>query len=842
MPTRHLDKLYNPQSIAIIGASKRPGTVGFALVENLKDQFKGRLDLVHPTHSMIAGRPVTARIEDLESTPDLALIATPPETIPDVVSLLGAKGCRVAVVVAAGMGRADPALPDALRRAAFAHDVRIVGPSSVGIAVPSIGMNASFAVDMPKPGKLALVSQSGALMGAVIDWALIENIGFSSLIALGEKSDVGFANIIDHLSSDVHTRAILLCIEGISDAQKFMSALRAGARSRPIVALKVGRAHRADAIANEGSGPGKAETDTRGARDAAIFSAALKRAGVLEVDDLEQLFGAAEILGRVRSVAGNRAAVMTNGGGVGVLASERFQSLGGQIARLSSETCATLSEVLPPAAIPANPVDMLGDADATRYTDIATTLLQDKGVDGLVVVHCPTKLADSAAIAEALAGPIQAMAKKVWPPKPLLVVWLGEPQNSAQRMVLEAAGVPTFRTPTAAVEAYAHLLHHDRAQAELMQTPPAMHDDATTDLDAAKGIVGAAVAAGLDDLPEDDMTLLLKACGIAAKAGQPAGRGLSIAVGVEDDPVFGPALFLGLRLGDGPCERPAYALPPLNAVLARELMTRSGLFAAEAAHPSVQSEETGKQQSANVETLLIQLAQLSHDLRDVRHLDADLVFLDNGEVALGPRRITVAEERRVDRHGVNPRFAIRPYPAQWEDEISLKDGRVVSLRPIRPEDERLYREFLSAVDKNDLRLRFFTPNPNLSHDFIARLTQIDYARSMAFVALDADSGQLLGVVRLHIEPEGTRGEYAVMVRSELKGQGLGWQLMQHIIAYGRYDGVETIYGEVLSENTTMLAMCQALGFARVVDTEDNALMHVTLDLSEGEGPGRRTKT
>jgi acetyltransferase len=433
MPTRHLDKLYNPQSIAIIGASNTPGTVGYALVENLKGRFKGRLDLVHPTHRMIAGQAVTARIEDLENTPDLALIATPPETVPDMVLLLGAKGCRVAVVVAAGMGRSDPTLPDALRRAAFAHDVRIVGPSSVGIAVPAIGMNASFAVDMPKPGKLALVSQSGALMGAVIDWALNENIGFSSLISLGEKSDVDFANVVDHLSSDVHTRAILLCIERISDAQKFMSAVRAGARSRPIVALKVGRAHSIDLSTAEAP-----IADARARREAAVFSAALNRAGVLQVHDLEQLFDAAEILGRVRSVAGDRLAVMTNGGGVGILASERFQSLGGRIASLSPETCAKLSEVLPPAALSANPVDMLGDADAARYTDVATALLRDKGVDGLVVVHCPTKLADSAAIAEALTGPDPGHGERR-SGRPSRCWWSGSASrsNSAQRTVME---------------------------------------------------------------------------------------------------------------------------------------------------------------------------------------------------------------------------------------------------------------------------------------------------------------------------------------------------------------------------------------------------------------------
>ncbi|MEM8877074.1 MAG: GNAT family N-acetyltransferase [Pseudomonadota bacterium] len=814
MSIRHLDRFFAPETIAIIGASNRPGSVGAALVDNLKDTFQDRLYLVHPRHKSIGGIPVHARIEDLEIVPDLALIATPPSTVPETVSLLGARGTRAAVIVAEGFDRAGPQLRDELGRAAFAHDVRIVGPGSVGLLVPRIGMNASFAVGLPKSGNLALVSQSGAIMGAVIDWALHEQIGFSRMIALGDKSDVDFADVVDHLASDVHTRAILLCVENISHSNKFLSALRAAARSRPIVALKIGRAHLAG-----NNGPSVAATQ----QEADVFAAALRRAGVLQVHDLGQLFGAAEILNRVRSVPGDRLAVMTNGGGVGVLAAERFVDLGGRIAALSSATREQLDALLPAFGEANNPLDMLGDANAEKYEAAAIALLHDKAVDGLVVIHCPTKLADSGAIAGVLAGPVLQVSRKVWPPKPVLVVWLGESDSAPERQLMEAAGLSAFRTPADAVEALTHLLHHDRAQAELMETPPTLRDDVRIDLDAAKGLVSAALADGADNLPEADLAPLLKAFDLPVANVNGPNEPVAIGLGIVEDRVFGPALYVGLRTGDTGATQRTYALPPLNPLLASSMLKRSGLVAE---HDS----ETTDQLAA----LLVRLGQLCHDLRDVRALDAELVTDKHGRLALNPKRITIAEERRIDGHGVNPRFSIRPYPAQWETRITLKDGRPLTVRPIRPEDERLYPAFLEAVERNDLRLRFFTPNPNLSHEFLARLTQIDYARSMAFAALDERSGDLLGVVRLHIETNRTRGEYAVLVRSNLKGLGLGWQLMQQIIAYGRYDGLEEIYGEVLKENTTMLSMCRALGFASLADAEDGSLMHVTLDLTKQE--------
>lgn len=815
MSIRHLDRFFAPETIAIIGASNRPGSVGAALVDNLKDAFENRLRLVHPRLKDIAGIPVHARIEDLDIVPDLALVATPAATVPETVSLLGARGTRAAVIVAEGFDRGGPHLREDLGRAAFAHDVRIVGPGSVGLLVPGIGMNASFAVGLPRPGNLALVSQSGAIMGAVIDWALNEQIGFSRMIALGDKTDVDFADVVDHLAADVHTRAILLCVEDISNAKKFLPALRAAARSRPVVALKIGRSHAAGS-----GGPGSAASQ----QEADVFAAALRRAGVLQVHDLGQLFDAAEILNRVRSVPGDRLAVMTNGGGVGVLAAERFADLGGRIAMVSEETRDQLGTLLPPFSAPNNPLDMMGDADAARYEAAACALLHDKGVDGLAIIHCPTALADSGAIAEVLAGPVLQASRKVWPPKPVLVVWLGESDSAPERRMMEAAGLPTFQTPAAAVEALAHLLHHDRAQAELMETPPALRDDIRTDLEAAKGLVSAALADGADRLPEQDLAPLLRAFDLPVANSGGSTQPVAIGLGIVEDRIFGPALYVGLRTGpDGLAQR-TYALPPLNPLLARSMLKRSGLVSGHDA--SLTDQLAG---------FLVRLAQLCHDLRDVRTLDAELVADDVGRLALQPRQITIAEERRVDRHGVNPRFSIRPYPAQWETEISLKDGQRLRVRPIRPEDERLYPDFLDAVDRDDLRLRFFTPNPNLSHDFLARLTQIDYARSMAFAALDQQSGALLGVVRLHIETNRTCGEYAVLVRSDLKGLGLGWQLMQQIIAYGRYDGLDEIYGEVLKENTTMLSMCRALGFASVADAEDGSLMHVTLDLTEDGG-------
>ena len=894
MSVRNLDYLFKPRSVAVVGASKRAKAIGAVVSRNLMNYlFDGPVMLVNPKETSIESTLSYNSVADLPITPDLALVCTPPQTVPNLVDELGRRGTKGIVIITAGFGEGDSAAGKELMQrtldAARPHLVRIVGPNCVGVVVPHYGLNASFVHLNPLKGDLAFVTQSGAIATAVVDWATHHGIGFSHVVSLGDMSDVDFGDMIDYLAADQHTRGILMYIESVTDARKFMSAARAAARSKPVVVIKAGRSEAAAKAATSHTGA-MAGSD-------AVYDAAFRRAGMLRVYDLDELFDAVETLASGLRVKGDRLAIVTNGGGVGVLATESVSDEGAELAELGPQSLEKLNACLPSTWSQANPVDIIGDAPGERYRDAMEALLPDPHKDAVLVLNCPTAVADSIDAAKAVVD-VVTQHRNV----PILTNWLGEGAALEARRLFSSHRIPTYETPSKAVRAFMHLVRYKRNQELLMQTPPSVADDFAPETSEAQAIIRGALDDGRDLLTEPEAKNVLAAYGIpvvrtrpvrtpeeagaaAAEFGRPvalkvlspdithksdvggvrlnllsaaateaAARQMletishiapdaeidgftvqemadmpgahELIVGVNDDVLFGPVLLFGA--GGTAVEvlkDTAIALPPLNMVLAQEMMSRTRIWKLLQGYRSRPAADLH-----GIALTLVKLSQLVTDLSEVVELDINPLFASERGVLALDARIKVRQPMPVGTR----RLAIRPYPKMLEKMIHV-DGREFKLRPIRPEDEPRLHEMLSKCSLEDIRLRFFAPLRQLTHEAAARLSQIDYDREMALVATvpHEDGGdEVMGVSRISADPDNERAEYGVMVRSDLKGIGLGYRLMEEIIAYARSRGIKHIFGEVLRENTTMLMMCEELGFDRRVDPDDARLIQVSIDLTE----------
>jgi acetyltransferase len=886
MSTYRLHKLFSPRSVAVVGASPRETSAGRAVLRNLRSAgFKGSISLVNPHYGEIEGFKAVKTIQELQEAPDLLAIATPPPSVPGIVAAAGEKGVAAAIIITAGLGHGEGSLADACEGAARATGLRLVGPNCLGVLSSRAKLNASFAARMPPTGELALISQSGALTAGLIEWSAAHDIGFSAAVSLGDKIDVDFGDLLDFFALDGATRAILLYVESINNPRKFMSAARAAARVKPVVVVKSGRHAQAAKAAQTHTGA-LAGSD-------AVCDAAFRRAGLLRVLDLDELFAAAETLGRVRPFAGKRLAILTNGGGIGVLAVDRLADLGGTLAEISPETMTRLDVALPPIWSRANPVDIAGDADATRYTAAFEALLEDRQNDAVLVMNVPTALASAQAAAKSIAASAQAHRSRFMRPKPVFAVWVGS--SDATTPIFEAVGIPSYATESDAVRGFMHLVRYREALEAMMATPPSLAQDFKPDVAAARAVVEKALERGSTWLDPIESAHLLEAYFIAivparlapdadeaAAAARPfltEGSGVvakilspdivhksevggvelnliseravreavadifararavrpdahitgvtihpmvvrpkarELIAGIGDDPTFGPVIVFGRGgtavevIGDK-----ALALPPLDLKLAGELIARTRVSRVLKAYRDVPAADIEA-----IALLLVKLAQLAADLPQVRELDLNPVLADQNGLIAVDARIAVAAVEPASRGGSSSRFAIRPYPKEWERHTKLRDGAKILVRPVRPEDEPLYGPFFAAVTPEDLRLRFFAPVKEFGHTFIARFTQIDYARAMAFIVTEDSSGKMLGVVRVHADANYERGEFAILVRSDMKGRGLGYLLMQMIIEYARSEGLKAMEGQVLSENATMLAMCRELGFEIRSDPQD----------------------
>ncbi|HXW42427.1 MAG TPA: bifunctional acetate--CoA ligase family protein/GNAT family N-acetyltransferase [Xanthobacteraceae bacterium] len=895
MSTYRLDKVFAPRSIAVVGASPRPTSPGRAVLQNLhRADFPGEIYLVNPHYPAIDGIGAVKSYEALPAAPELAVIAVPPPAIPSLIVAAGNKGTPAAIIITAGLGHGPGSLAEQCEKAARATGLRLIGPNCLGVLVPRVRLNASFAASMPPPGDLALLSQSGAIASGMVEWAAVRNIGFSAVASVGDSVDVDLADLLDYFAVDRATRAILLYIESIKDARKFMSAARAAARAKPVLVIKSGR---------HAQGAKAAMTHTGALAGAdAVYDAAFHRAGLLRVLDLDELFAAAETLGHLTAFTGKRAAILTNGGGIGVLAVDRLADFGGILADISPPTMRKLDAVLPPIWSRANPVDIAGDADEQRYAAALEQLLDDDANDAVLVMNVPTALASPIAAANSVIAVAERHRRRDYPAKPIFAVWVGggEPATAA----FNAAAIPSYGTEGDAVRGFMHLVQYRQLREQLMATPPSLPQDFAPDSAAVRPIIDRVLADRRTWFDPVELATVLSAYGIAvtpaalardveeavaaakphlargdgvvlkiqspdivhksevggvrlnltseqavrqataeilsrARAAKPDARIAGVTVfpmivrpkareliiGIADDPTFGPVIVFGQ--GGTAVEvisDKALALPPLDLSLARDLIARTRVSRILKAYRNVPAADEGA-----IALTLVKLSQLAADFAEIREIDLNPVLADETGVIAVDARVSVApfERRRPGRAG---RFAIRPYPKEWERRVSWPDGGTILIRPVRPEDEPLYPPFFTRVTPQDLRLRFFAPLKDFNHAFIARLTQIDYARAMAFIAIDETNGEMVGGSRVHSDANYETAEYAILVRSDLKGRGLGWSLMQLMIEYARSEGLRAIRGQVLKENTTMLQMCRELGFQIESDPDDPTLAVATLTI------------
>ena len=886
MNQHYLNFLFAPKSIAVFGASDRAGAVGSVVFENLRTSgFEGALYPINPKHDQVQGVPAYASLEQIEGKVDLAVVATPAATVPDIIEACGKRGVRAAVILTAGFGEtgaAGVALEKQVEETARRYGLRFIGPNCLGVMRPSIGLNATFNKGNAIPGRLALVSQSGALCTAILDWAGVNDVGFSSVISMGASADVDFGEILDFLLNDPQTDSILLYIEGIRQARGFMSALRAAARVKPVIVVKVGR---------HASGVKAAQSHTGalvGGDD--VFDAALKRAGVVRVQSVTQLFALAKALTSRYKKCGNRLAIVTNAGGPGVIATDRAADLGVAFANLSEDTLATLNAVLPSNWSHANPVDIIGDATAERYEQAINACMRDDGVDGVLVILTPQAMTAPTEVAKRVIDLANGFSK------PLLACWMGETQVNEARALLSQAKIPQFHSPELAVETFSFIADYYHNQQLLLQTPGPLSHHREPDVEGARLLIEGALAEDRTVLSEMESKALLSAFHIpvaqtmvahspnealliaeqmglpvamkihspdithksdvggvklnvshaqavrsayneiAERVGKkmPSARiegisiepmvvkpnGRELMVGIVSDPVFGPVITFGA--GGTAVEvlgDRAVALPPLNEHLAGNMIAGTRIFKMLKAFRNLPPVDM-----ESLESLLLRISEMVCELPWIREMDLNPLIVDEDGVMVADARVIVAPVAEdAERYA---HMAICPYPTHLESEWQLEDGTDIILRPIRAEDAEMLQDFVvRSMSEESRYYRFMDTLRELSPTMLSRFTQIDYDREMALVATtQEDSGEvLLGVARYMINPDGASCEFATAVADAWHGRGIGHKLMSLLIEVARDKGLKVMEGEVLAGNAGMMDLALGLGFKVRPHEEDTAL-------------------
>ncbi len=893
-----LDCLFAPRSLAVIGASEQPGHVGQVLLANLRAAgFPGELYVVNPNHAQVQGLPSHPSVAALGRPLDLALIAVRAPLVPQVMRECGEAGVKSAVLLSAGFAEQGPEgerLQAEVLELAHRHGVRLLGPNCLGLLRPSAHLHAMFASTRTRPGRLALLSQSGAVCSAILDWAEAREIGFSSVVSLGAAADLGFGELLDYLALDAETEAILIYAEGVDHARRFMSGLRVAARMKPVVALKAGRrpAGARAAATHSGALVG----------DDAVFDSALRRAGAVRAQSFEQLFGAAELLARGLRTRGDRLAIVTNAGGLGVMAADRAADLGLPLAELRPQTLHALDAVLPAHWSHANPVDLVGDATPERYAKALRLTLDDPQVDGAIVLLSPQAMTAPPEVASAL---IKARAHSR---KLLLTCFAGGAQVRPAQQLLIRNGLPHLSTPEAAVEAFADLYGFERNQRLLLQVPGPLSDPTPPDAQSGRMIVDAALAQGRTQLDLLEAKALLRAFRIpvtpslraadadealvaAESLGLPVAmkidspelshksdvggvrlglrdgesvraafrelmaeaqtrapaatlrgvtlepmhgkrHGRELLVGVARDLAFGPAIGFGaggtlVELIDDH----AVALPPLNRLLARDMIERTRvrkLLGPIRGMPAADLDA--------IENVLLRVSELVCELPEVRELDINpLVADEHGALAVDAR---VVLQRPPAGLAAYDHVAIQPFPGRLARTLQLDDGRTIVLRPIRPEDAQIEQSFVRNLSPESRYFRFHQGMVELTAAMLVRFTQIDYDREMAFIAVTREGAaeQEIGVARYVERPDRRSCEFALVVADAWQGKGLGSALMAALIEVARDKGLQRMQGEVLAENSKMLVLMRELGFALHPHPEDAALRLAELELQGGRAP------
>lgn len=909
MSTRHLEALFNPASIVIIGASERADNLGGMVLRNLMStDYPGRLLVVNVNdYDNVHGVACVRRVGKMPFTPQMAIICTPPETVPKLVRQLGEAKVKSAIIMTGGMSRAHSKtgrpLMYSVRDAARETGIRVLGPNTIGLMVPSRQINATYAHMGVLPGKISFIGQSGTIASAVIDWAFARGVGFSQFLTLGDGMDVDHDDLIDYMAQDRQTRAILLHMERIPNPRRFISAVRAASRTKPIIAVKSGRVPESEWL--------PVPLPDGIVRSDPIFDAVLQRAGVLRVHGLDDLFDALETLSRMKTVRRDELVIMANGVGPGVLAVDHLAYLGGELAQLTTETLAALAKLLPPYWTRKNPIDLNYDASPELYAKALNVLSKDPNVSNVLVMYSPSLTEDSLQVADRVIDESRRSRLNVF------TCWLGQSTVMESRDAFYRAGIPTFFSPEKAIKAFMQHVNHQRVQRLLKETPESLAEH-EADRSHARSIVAGAIRAkrnhltnreareviadyGIpvmetfycDDVAEVvelfgklqvpvDITLIHeKSChpfleektgrgrykatvkqlndeeavresaelliaqyrehfpdsGFLGFSVQRTGQtqhvgGIGFSVGITRDPVFGPLVVCGAAGAsvDVMTDR-QIALPPLNMVLARELLARTHMYRLLKEY----SFDPEKDIRAVCEAL-VTVSQMVIDIPELKGIEILPLLFDRHGAVVVDVAIDLGEPARP---------VIQPYPRELEEIYVLpKSGRKVVLRPIRAEDEPEHIAFHQRQSPESIRYRFFQYRKHFSHEDVVQMVQIDYDREMVFIATapagDGQGEETLGSVRVWTDADNLQCEFAVMVLDEMKGEGLGYRLMQKMIDYCRARGTVEMIGAVLPDNQPMLGLAKRLGFDVQFNPEEE-VMDLRLPLNQPQADWQKER-
>lgn len=885
-----IKRMFNPKTIALIGATDKEGSIGCTVMQNLLRSKDRKVFAINPNRKAVMGVECFKSLSNIAEEIDLAVIATPANMVPDALIDCAKTPLQGAIIVSAGfkeIGKEGKELEDRISEIRKAHGMRIVGPNCLGIIRPTINLNASFLDVHPEAGNIAFISQSGALGTAILDWAITAQIGFSMFASLGSMLDIDFGDLIDFLGDDPYTRSILIYMEGVGNARKFMSAARGFARNKPIIILKPGKFTESAkaALSHTGAMAG----------DDQVYDAAFKRAGVVRIDDTGDLFNTAEVLDSRHLPKGRRLAIVTNAGGVGVMATDAIIGLGGQLAALSEKTIAALDKSLPTFWSRGNPVDVLGDAPIERYTTAMSLCLEDPGVDAILMIYTPQGPVIPAELAKATAQ----LAEKAG--KPILATWMGGKTIEEAKEILIHNNIPTYETPEEAVKTYMYMYKYARNLELLYETPEELPIDQAPPKNNLKALINKTLKEGRAVLSEVESKRFLAAYGIttfntytattideAVSAANSIGYPLvikilspdithktdvgGVAVGINSEEAlrieyaammenvkkkapgatitgvtvqkmlekidyeiilgskkdndFGSIILFGLGgIGAEIMKSISIGLPPLNQTLARRLIEDSGIS-------KMLQGYRGKipTDMKLLEQMIGNFSNLIIDFPEIAEMDINPISISKGKPYALDARIII-DKTGFDPAQQYPHLVMTPYPRRYVMAWRLTDGQEVTLRPIRPEDEPLEYEMLTTLSEKSMRERFFQPIMGISHEMLVRFCNIDYDREMAIAAVvrEGEKRKIIGIGRIVIEPGTKDGEFATLVHDNYQGKGLGYKLMDMLIGIAQDRSLNSIYGVVLSDNERMLRATKKLGFVPI--KLEDGLTRVTLELN-----------
>jgi acetyltransferase len=896
--TLNLDKIFSPKSVAVIGASDKEGTVGYALIKNFVDsKFEGSIYPVNIQKREILGLKAYASVEHVPEPVDLAVIATPARTVPDVVEQCGKSGIMGIIIISAGFKEIGPegkALEDRITEIRKRYGLRIIGPNCLGIIRPSINLNATFINRTPKPGNIAFISQSGALGSAILDWAIHENIGFSNFVSIGSMIDVDFGDLIDYFGTDPKTKSILMYIEGITDARKFMSAARHFARAKPIIVVKAGKY-------GESAKAAASHTGSLSGEDL-IYDKAFKRAGMVRVDEIADLFNCAEVLGTQPLPRGPNLAIITNAGGPGVMATDALITRGGKVAQLSIKTMETLSGFLPHYWSRGNPIDILGDAKADRYRATIKTCLDDESVDGIVIIYTAQAVAEPVEVAKNIVDLCKARS---YQNKTIVTSFMGHGAVEEANRILNENNIPTYSTPEQAIKTYMYMYQY-KSNLELQyQTPEELPVDAAPPKRPIMVIMRNTANENREILNEAEAKSLLEYYGFpvvktkaaktpdeaatfASQIGYPvvlkilspqilhkteAGgiildinnekelreaydhiiqrardynpsaeiqgvtvqpmikkRGYEVIIGSKTDPLFGPVILFGMG-GVGVELFKDFAL---GLPPLNQTLVRRILEETKVYQLLKGYRNVPPANLKLLEELMVLFSQMLVDFPQLKEVDINPLFINETEACALDARIVIDTKKVFERLEPHQHLVITPYPRKYETMWKLRDGRTVLLRPIKPEDEPMWLEMFQNFSEESIRYRFFQIIKDTPHETRVRYCNIDYDREIAIVPELTEDGRrkILGVVRVSIEPDGRAGEIAFIVADPWQGLGLGTKLVDYAIEISKDMKLETLYAIMLPDNYRAISLMKKMGFA--IKYMDDGTVRGTLNLTEEE--------